>query len=150
MAQSVRAPIETRSRRLRLEARKRPYWVVIEKGLAVGYHRPVNGGAGTWWVRAAVPGKAGYPYREAALEHADDHADADGQAVLDWRQAQAAARQWAVGQTGGGPVSVSKACERYIADLRARKGDQAANGADQKIKKHAEKVLGDMLLADLT
>src|SRR3954467_14660136 len=94
VAQSVRAPIETRSRRLRLENRKRPYWVVIEKGLAVGYHRPVNGGAGAGWVRAAVPGEAGYPSREAALEHADDHADADGQAVLDWRQAQAAARQW--------------------------------------------------------
>ena len=43
MARSVRAPVETRSRRLRLEARKRPYWATIEKGLAVGYHRPVGG-----------------------------------------------------------------------------------------------------------
>ena len=150
MARSVRAPVEARSRRLRLEARKRPYWVVLERGLAVGYHRPLGGGAGMWWVRAAVPGKAGYPYKEAALAHADDHVDADGAKVLDWAQAQAAARAWAAKQTGAGPLSVTKACERYVADLRARKGAQAAKGAEQKIKKHVKRVLGAKLVADLT
>src|SRR5689334_17966230 len=111
MARSVRAPVEARSRRLRLEARKRPYWVGLERGLSVGYHRPVGGGAGTWWARVAVPGKKGYPYKEAALARADDHADADGETYLDWGQAQAAARAWAAKQTSSGPLTVQKACE---------------------------------------
>src|SRR5918994_680906 len=88
MARSVRAPIEARSRRLRLEARKEPYWCTIERGLAVGYHRPTSG-AGTWWARVLVNPKP-TRYRSAALAHADDHADdhaaADGDTVLDWGQ----------------------------------------------------------------
>ena len=97
-----------------------------------------------------MPGKAGYPYKEAALAHADDHVDADGAKVLDWAQAQAGARAWAAKQTGAGPLSVTKACERYVADLCARKGAQAAKGAEQKIKKHVKRVLGAKLVADLT
>jgi hypothetical protein len=116
--------------------------------LSVGYHRPASG-AGAWWVRVLITPKP-TRYRSAALAHADDHADADGSTTLDWRQAQAAARAWAAKQTGAGPVSVKKACERYVADLRARKGDQAAKGAEQKIEKHIKRVLGDKLLAELT
>src|SRR3954468_4687272 len=93
MAQSVSTPIEGRSRRLRLEARKEPYWCTIERGLAVGYHRPVSG-AGTWWARVLVNPKP-TRYRSAALAPADDHTDADNDTVLDWKQAQAAARIWA-------------------------------------------------------
>jgi integrase len=150
MAQSVRAPVETRSRRLRLEARKRPYWVVVEKGLAVGYHRPVGGGAGTWWVRAAVPGKVGYPYKEAALAHADDYSDADGCSTLDWKRAQAAARSWAPKQVNSGPLTVMKAFERYLLDLRARKGVRAAKETAGKIDKHIKATLGAKLVSDLT
>jgi len=148
MAQSVRAPIEARSRRLRLEARKEPYWCTIERGLSVGYHRPASG-AGAWWVRVLTNPKP-TRYRFAALAHADDHADADGRAILDWRQAQAAARAWAAKQTGAGPLSVEKVCERYVVDLRARKGDRAATGAEQKIEKHVKSLLGSKLAADLT
>ena len=150
MAQSVRAPVEARARRLRLEGRKRPYWVTVEKGLAVGYHRPVGGGAGNWWVRAAVPGKAGYPYKEAALALADDHAEADGKKTLDWRQAQAAARAWAAKQTGDGPLTIAKACETYLDYLRERKSDRAAKDAGGKVKKHILPVLGAKLVSELT
>ena len=38
----------------------------------------------------------------------------------------------------------------HVADLRARKGAQAAKGAEQKIKKHVKRVLGAKLVADLT
>jgi integrase len=149
MARSVRAPVEARSRRLRLEARKRPYWATIEKGLAVGYHRPVGGGAGTWWARTVIPGKSGYPYKEAALAQADDHAAANGETVLDWKQAQAAVREWAARQTGAGPLTVAKACDRYLEHLRARKGDRAAKDPEGRIKKHILPTLGGTLVAEL-
>jgi integrase len=147
MAQSVRAPIEGRSRRLRLEARKEPYWCTIERGLAVGYHRPVSG-AGTWWARVLVSPKP-TRYRSAALAHADDHTDADDDAVLDWKQAQAAARRWAAKQNAAGPLTVRKAIERYIADLKARKGGTAAKLTEDRLNKHAIPVLGDVLVSEL-
>ncbi len=147
MAHSVRAPIDMRTRRLRLEARKEPYWCTIERGLSVGYHRPVSG-AGTWWVRVLVNPKP-TRYRSAALAHADDHTNANGETHLDWRQAQAAARTWAAKRTGSGPLTVERACERYLEDLTARKGTSAASDAGGKIKKHVLPVLGPMLVNEL-
>ena len=148
MAHSVRAPIEARSRRLRLEPRKEPYWCTVERGLAVGYHRPVSG-AGKWWARILIHPKP-TRYRSAALAHADDHVDADGEAVLDWKQAQAAARVWATKQTAAGPLTVRRAIERYIADLNARKGATAAKLTQDRLGKHAIPVLGDVLISELT
>jgi site-specific recombinase XerD len=146
MGRSVRARIETRSARLRLPGRKDPYWQVLERELAAGYHRPLNGGAGTWWGRVRLEGR----YRIEALAVADDHADADCETVLDWKQAQAAVRAWAARQTGSGPYTVANACREYVADLRARKGDRAANEADGRLRKHLLAELGDRRLADLT
>jgi integrase len=145
MARSVRARIETRSARLRLPGRKDPYWQKIERGLSVGYHRPLNGGAGTWWGRVLVGGK----YKIEALATADDHTTADGETVLNWAQAQAAVRDWAAKQTAAGPYTVADACREYAADLRARKGDRAAREADGRLKKHLLPVLGERRLADL-
>jgi hypothetical protein len=148
MARSVRAPIEARSRRLRLEARKEPHWCVIERGLALGYHRPASG-AGTWWARVLVASKPAR-YRMAALAHADDHEDADGTRVLDWKQAQAAARLWAARQTGTGPLTVARACERYVEHLRSRKGERAAREVAGRARRHILPVLGARRVADLT
>ena len=82
MAQSVRSTIETRSARLRLPGRKDPYWTKLQRGLSVGYHRPISGGAGTWWGRCLV----GTRYRIASLATADDHSEADGETILNWSQ----------------------------------------------------------------
>ncbi len=84
MARSARAPIDTRSRRLKLPVQKEPHWFTIERGLSVGYYRPASGGAGTWWARVLVTSKPPR-YRQAALDHADDFADADGETVLNWK-----------------------------------------------------------------
>jgi integrase len=145
MPRSVRAPIEARSRRLRLEPRKEPYWCVVERCLAVGYHRPV-GGAGAWWARALVSGK----YRWQALATAYDHEDPDGERVLDWRQAQAAARVWAAKQTSTGPLTVGAACERYLAELAERKGEAAARNARGTLMLHVIPLLAARLVSDLT
>jgi integrase len=145
MARSVRARVETRSARLRLPGRKDPYWQSLERELSAGYHRPLNGGAGTWWGRVRLAGK----YKIEALGTADDHAEADGETILNWAQAQAAIRTWAAKQ-GSGPNTVADACREYVADLRARKGDRAANEADGRLKKHLLPAHGDRRLADLT
>ena len=111
MPRSVRARIETRSARLRLSPRKEPYWKQLQQGVHAGYYRPQN----TWWRRARVDGR----YVIELFATADDHADADGQHVLNWVQAQAAVRAWAAKQTGAGPLTVddvaattSTICER--------------------------------------
>jgi hypothetical protein len=146
MARSVRATIETRSARLRLVGRKEPYWVKLERGLSLGYYRSFNGSAGTWHARVRVAGR----YRSGALETADDHLDANGETILNWSQAQAAARTWAAAQTSAGPLTVERACLEYVADLRARKGDQAANQVEGRLRKNLFPVLGTRLLAKLS
>ena len=151
MARSVRARIEARSPRLRLTGRKEPYWATLERGLALGYHRPLKGGAGTWWARALIESAKGLTrYRSVALGSADDHSDADGEVVLNWRQAQDAARAWAAKQTKAGPLTVEVACREYVKDLRVRKGEKAAHEVEGRIAKRLLPVLGNRRLAELT
>jgi site-specific recombinase XerD len=145
MARQVRSNLGSRSWRLKQPARKDPYWQQIEHGLSVGYHRPAKGGAGTWWGRVRLEGA----YRIEALATADDHQDADGETVLSWSQAQAAVRTWAAKQTGAGPRTVADAVAAYVADLRARRGDAAANEAEGRLRKHLLPFLGNRRVADL-
>ena len=90
MARTVRdTKLETRTARLRLPARSEPYWRGLEKGFALGYRRRVGGG--TWLARRRdEKGR----YTEHRIGTTDDLQDADGIAVLDYAQAQKAARAW--------------------------------------------------------
>jgi integrase len=142
---SVRTRIETRSVRLRLPGRKDPYWQSLERDLAAGYHRPLQGGAGRWWGRVRQGGK----YKIEALATADDHDQADGIAILNWAQAQAAVRAWAGRQTAAGPYTVADACRDYTNDLSARRGAAAAREADGRLRLYLLPRLGERRLADL-
>jgi hypothetical protein len=54
MARTVRdTNLETRAARLRLTARRKPYWRVLETGLHLGYRRTKEGG-GTWVARRFI------------------------------------------------------------------------------------------------
>src|SRR5262245_7274909 len=90
MARTVRdSNLETRAARLRLPQRPKPYRRAIERGAHLQYYRGARGGA--WGARWYVgEGK----YRETTFGAADDVLDADGVAVLSFRQAQEAARAW--------------------------------------------------------
>ncbi len=83
------AKLDTRAARLRLKARRGPYWRSISQGLAVGYRKGVKGGT---WIARHYSGAEVRRYE--ALGTADDIADADGQHVLSFAQAQEAARKW--------------------------------------------------------
>jgi len=121
MARSTRsAKLETRTARLKLSFCKKPYFVTIAPGTGLGYRR--NRAAGTWVARAA-DGRGGN-WTEA-FATADDYADANGDSILTYWEAQDRARVLARGCEGedGKPVSVVQALDRYAIDLRARQGD---------------------------
>jgi integrase len=91
MTRTVRdTNLETRAARLRLAVRGKPHWRVLESGLHLGYRRTKAGG-GSWVARRFVgEGR----YTEKGLGLADDLQDADGAAVLAFKDAQEAARNW--------------------------------------------------------
>ena len=139
--------IETRSARLRLPGAKRAYWQEIEPGLGVGYHRPKNGGAGTWWGRVRVEGGSTRSRRSPPptitsmpTARRPELGAGAGAQCAPGRPSRPAA----------GPYTVADACRDYVADLRARKGDRAANEADGRLRKHLLPALGERRLADLS
>ncbi len=90
MARSAQAAdIESREARGRLAPRQEPYWRSLDKGRHLGYYK---GGESRIWIARLSRGKG--RYREARVGLADDFADADGIAVMDFKQARAAARNW--------------------------------------------------------
>ena len=118
MARNIRSPrLENRTGRLKLPARKKPYFVKIDRGVALGYRR--NQGPGTWVVRGTRDGEDW----TATVAAADDHEEADGERVQTWWQAQARARDMALGQIEtdtSKPVTVAGALDAYELDLKAR------------------------------
>ncbi len=128
MARRVRdATLESRSARTALKARGKPYFRAIGPGLHLGYRKGVKGGR---WVARLYIGDG--KYRVEALADADDKLDANGKTVLDFWQAQEAARRLhTLRATGGERVSprytVATAIEDYLEWMEgARKGSRDA------------------------
>jgi hypothetical protein len=124
MARSTRsAKLETRTARLKLPVRKKPYFVAVAPGVGLGYRR--NKTAGSWVVRAA-DGRGGNWTQAFAV--ADDFEDANDTDVLSFWQAQDRARVLARGggdadEDSGKPVTVAQMIDRYEIDLKVRGGD---------------------------
>lgn len=77
----------TREARLRLKARPKPYWRLIEPGLHLGYRR-LAGRSGPWCKRRGLGAQR---YKVEGLGAvADDYATADAVTVLTFQQAQRA------------------------------------------------------------
>jgi integrase len=145
MARNPRAPtLETRTARLKLKPRKKPYvGAKLARGIQLRYRR--NKGAGTWDVKAA-DGKGGFWTKGFAI--ADDYEGADGERVLDWFQAVAAARKFARGQSDSGrPGTVADAIDAFERDLKAR-GASVANAG--RIRKHLTATLASKPVGLLT
>jgi integrase len=126
MARTVRdASLETRAARGRLKAQGKPYYRAIEPGLHVGYRRPTTG-AGKWVVRHYTGGQA---YSIEVIATADDFSDADGVAILSYKQAIEKARERMVDRAHvevgedrrKGPLTVGDVMEDYIAFLEANR-----------------------------
>jgi integrase len=121
MARSPRAArLETRTARLKLKVRKKPYdFTSIAPRIRLGYRRCKS--AGRWVVKVA-DGHGGNWTKVVGI--ADDHEDADGEHIFSWWQAQDQARALARGKdsAGGRPGTVAEALADYEADLIARGG----------------------------
>src|SRR5215468_6744395 len=119
MARRPRAArLETRTARLKLKVRKKPYdFTSISAGIQLGYRRCK--GAGRWVVKVA-DGHGGHWTKVVGF--ADDHEDADGDGILTWWEATDKARKLARGQDAntGRPATVDEAITEYQNDLAAR------------------------------
>ena len=151
MARRPRASrLETRTARLRLPVRWKPYdFTPISEGVGLGYRR--NHAAGVWVVRVA-DGKGGNWTKRVGA--ADDFADADGASVLTWFQAIDRARALARGDAANAarPATVADAVDDYGRDCAAR-GAGPENAT--RIRKHltaalAAKPVGLLTARDLS
>jgi integrase len=142
-----------------LAVRHQPYWRAIEAGAAIGYRKGATGGV--WLVRVADP-TAGGGYRQPALGRADDALKADGTEVLDYRQAEAKARDWiarhhrvAAGlepEPAAGPAApytVADAIADYLADYAGR-GGKAIRTTKAVAGAHIIPALGTLPVGRLT
>ncbi len=149
MARTVQdARLAKREQRLRLEHRKKPYWLTLNEGEHLGYYRGAR--VGKWVARFRRAGVGGN-YQETTIAEADDTADADGVVILNFRQAQDAARQWFAGleRNGGrraGSYAVSDALDDYLATFQGR---DLAN-TRRRIEAIIRPALGSVDVAKLT
>src|SRR6516165_11406408 len=147
MARKFRdANLETRTARLRLRIRGEPYWRSLEKGFFLGYRRRASGG--TWLARRR---RADGGYAEHRIGTTDDLQDADGVAVLDYGQAQRAARDWWRTEsrreeghdTREGPFKVQDVIEDYLRAYE-RRGGKALYEARRTAETHILPALGSV------
>jgi integrase len=123
VARTIRdTSLETRTARSRLRACGKPYYRSIEAGLHLGYRKPLSG-AGKWIARHYIGDQA---YTVEVIATADDFSDADGVAILNYRQAQAQARERMVARAHHaagkrGPLTVRDAMEAYLEFLDAHR-----------------------------
>src|SRR6516162_5257580 len=129
--------LDTRAARLRLKARREPYWRSISEGLAIGYRSGIKGGT---WIARHYSAEHGRRYH--AIGTADDIADADAAHVLSFAQAQEAARKWFAdlarydrGDTRHGPHTVRECLGEYLTWLQGHRktGDDARYRIDTHI-----------------
>src|SRR5262249_57962860 len=110
MARRPRAArLETRTARLKLKVRKKPYdFTSISAGIQLGYRRCK--GAGRWGVQVA-DGHGSYWTKRVA--YADDHEDADDEHILTWGQAQDKAPAPAPGKDARGRAGTAAPAPRH-------------------------------------
>jgi integrase len=154
MARAVReTALASRTARLRLVVISKPYWRVLEQGLHLGYRR--RGTGGSWIARRR--NEQGI-YREAKLGLADDLQDGNGDTILDFSQAQSAARLWCgqeqrlatgLGEVVRGPYTVARAIADYIDDYR-RRGGKSVAGVESIVRRNILPDFGNVRVTKLT
>ncbi len=155
MARTARnSKLDTRSARLKLAARREPYWAPVSGGCHVGYRRAPKGGTWIGRYRDNTTGKRHFD----ALGPADDIRDADGITAFSFAQAQARAREFfdrkAREMAGDlapddGTLTVEAACKAYMINY-ARRGGRASVQTQSAINSHILPALGSVAVSKLT
>jgi integrase len=140
------AKIETRTARARLRHGRQPHWQAVIPGRAhLGYQRREGKSEGRWLLRRYVDGR----YMTAPRGRADDVATADGQSVLSYEQARAAANAMLEVAPGAQPrITVRGAYERYLEFKRTQ--GQPVGDLASRARVHILPTLGHVAVADLT
>src|SRR5262245_55000118 len=102
MARSIRSSsLETRTARLKLAQRKKPYTARIAPGVRLAYRRRLTAGR---WIVFGADGAGGS--WERAFADADDFEDANGETILDFWQATARRGCWHGVRTASRPIAI--------------------------------------------
>lgn len=137
----------SREARRRLKTRHEPYWLVLERGLSLGYRKSPEGGA--WILRRYDAARR--RHIEERVASADDHRDADGADVLDFGQAQrkvlAEAHQKSM-HASGKLYTVADAVADYVGFLRHHR--KSADDTQVKLKAYVLPQLGTKRVTELT
>jgi integrase len=111
--------LESRSARLKLKIRRRPYsGPSLARGILLMYRRNKTNGT---WVLKASDSHGAYWTKGFAL--ADDFENSDGKAVLTFHEAQGQAKKLARGDDASAdsaPITINSALTAYKTDLEAR------------------------------
>ena len=147
--------LDTPNARTRLAVNVKPYFRLIEPGLHLGYRRLTGDRPGTWVVRRYDRDQASYTVKnlktnDGKLVIADDHSRPDGVTILDFAQAQAAAkvqREQAAIESSR-PYTVRQAVEAYL----KTKEDDGRDVVDSRCRAaaHILPSLGELECAKLT
>ncbi len=131
------------------KVRHAPYFVKIAKGLHLGYYRGAVGGS--WIARRYRKGT----YETHVLGIADDTLVADGIKVLDFWQAQAAAKRWAerqrlveAGAVRTADYTIADAIADYLEEIRTEKRPEAVQGAQYTFNAFVLPELGKLACED--
>lgn len=146
MARTVRGgTLETRTARLKLAIRARPYWKETGKpGLHLGYRRREN--ANGTWIARRYQGTAGM-YETKAFAQADDYADSDQQEILTYYEATHRLAGEAPPVRHGSQYAVRDAVRDYLAYLKRER--KTAGDAASRLSAYVIPYFGDRLLASL-
>jgi integrase len=134
---------KTKTARLRLEPRAKPYFRTVGPGKSLGYIRRESG-PGSWLVREWAAGR----YKTRITGMADDIGRADGRDVLTFEQALRIAAAPALPDPRHGGITVDKAIDQYITRLAARSNH--SRDARQRADLHIIPVLGAIRVDRLT
>jgi integrase len=145
--------LDSRTARANLAPRGKPYWRSIDAELHLGYRKSREFGR---WVARRYLGNQDYETQTIAT--ADDRADADGVAVLDWRQALTAAREWRAKaeradaglEEPAEPTTVADVVFDYLAWVKMHRRPSTAREWRYMAQAHVLPGLGKLEVAKLT
>jgi integrase len=135
--------LETAEARRKLKPRGKPYWRLIEEGIHLGYRRLDKGRSGTW-IRRSYEGDQQYITERIGV--ADDNSPADGDTILNFRQAQDKARGRPAGKSG--PFTVNDAMAHYLEFLENNR--KTAADARGRYELHIRPAFGEIQVAQIT
>lgn len=133
MARTAGTKLTTPAARLKLKPRAKPYNQTIARRRMLGYVRAAVG-AGRWLaiVQTGRSETGSAVRKQGTLGAADDYPNLPG--ALSYEQAFACAAAWRPDGGTDGALTVREALRRYVAGLRAANGEDAANGAESRLR----------------